>query len=291
MSSTEELKAESLAAWSQNAAYWDDTVGQDGNIYWKRLQEPSLRRLVFGAGGVPAYFEALDLCSGNGIVARWLADPGHGDRAEHIAVTDGCSEMVRLARARWEAWEAEWEGDWEGPCRPPAASFRRLDVCDGEALGLEGEYDLVTMNMAIMDVPTLEPLAEALATGRLLRQGGIFVATLLHPVFFTSNAAKNLELKFDETTGDLQVVRTKIIRDYLFVPPMKGIALPGQPAKQPCFHRPLHEIFRPFFAAGLVMDAMEEPAFTDEDHDPDRIEASRNYTQLPAILSFRMRRP
>lgn len=38
------------------------------------------------------------------------------------------------------------------------------------------------------------------------------------------------------------------------------------------------------------MDAMEEPAFTDEDHDPNRIEASRNYTQLPAILSFRMRR-
>ncbi|KAL8335218.1 hypothetical protein RB598_009423 [Gaeumannomyces tritici] len=291
-SSTEELRAESLAAWALNAAYWDDTVGRDGNIYWKRLQEPSLRRLVFGAGGVRPGFKALDLCGGNGIVARWLADPGHGARAEQITATDGCTAMLERALSRWRAQKDAWE---EGPDRPPPPPlpFRSLDVCDARALAFEGThgpYDLVTMNMAIMDVPTLEPLAEALAFGGLLRRGGIFVATLLHPVFFTSNAAKNLELKFDGATGDLQVVRTKIIRDYLFVPPMKGIALPGQPVKQPCFHRPLHEVFRPFFAAGLVMDAMEEPAFTEEDHDPNRIEASKNYTQLPAILSFRMRR-
>ncbi|KAL8397258.1 hypothetical protein RB594_004105 [Gaeumannomyces avenae] len=292
-SSTEELRAESLAAWAQNAAYWDDAVGRDGNIYWKWLQEPSLRRLVFGAGGVGPGFKALDLCSGNGLVARWLADPGHGARAGQITATDGCVAMLERALSRWRAQKDAWE---EGPDRPPPPPlpFRSLDVCDARALvfeGTHGPYDLVTMNMAIMDVPTLEPLAEALAFGGLLRRGGIFVATLLHPVFFTSNAAKNLELKFDEATGDLQVVRTKIIRDYLFVPPMKGIALPGQPVKQPYFHRPLHEVFRPFFAAGLVMDAMEEPAFTEEDHDPNRIEASRNYTQLPAILSFRMRRP
>lgn len=38
------------------------------------------------------------------------------------------------------------------------------------------------------------------------------------------------------------------------------------------------------------MDAMEEPAFTPEDAMPERIQASVNYTQLPAILAFRMRR-
>jgi hypothetical protein len=56
------------------------------------------------------------------------------------------------------------------------------------------------------------------------------------------------------------------------------------------FHRPLHELFGTFFKAGLVMDAMEEPAFTAEDGNPDRVETTSNFTQLPVILAFRMRR-
>jgi hypothetical protein len=52
----------------------------------------------------------------------------------------------------------------------------------------------------------------------------------------------------------------------------------------------MHEIFTTFFRNGLVMDAMEELAFTEEDAES-RIESSSNYTQLPAILAFRMRVP
>lgn len=59
-----------------------------------------------------------------------------------------------------------------------------------------------------------------------------FVATLLHPVFFTSGASRNVELRFNRTTGDLEVERTKIIKNYMSVPPAVDIALPGQPVKQ-----------------------------------------------------------
>lgn len=37
------------------------------------------------------------------------------------------------------------------------------------------------------------------------------------------------------------------------------------------------------------MDAMEELAFTEDAAEPHRVESSANYTQLPAILAFRMR--
>lgn len=50
----------------------------------------------------------------------------------------------------------------------------------------------------------------------------------------------------------------------------------------------MHELFGTFFKTGLVMDAMEELAFTEEDAE-ERIQSSANYTQLPAILAFRMR--
>lgn len=53
----------------------------------------------------------------------------------------------------------------------------------------------------------------------------------------------------------------------------------------------MQELFADFFRAGLVMDAMEELAFTEADAEPARIEASSNYTQLPAILAFRTRLP
>jgi len=51
----------------------------------------------------------------------------------------------------------------------------------------------------------------------------------------------------------------------------------------------MDELFSTFFKAGLVMDAMEELAFGESDFKPNRIESSANYTQLPAILAWRMR--
>jgi len=51
----------------------------------------------------------------------------------------------------------------------------------------------------------------------------------------------------------------------------------------------MHELFAPFFRAGLVLDALEEPAFTEADSIDERVEATSNYTQIPPILSFRMR--
>jgi hypothetical protein len=50
----------------------------------------------------------------------------------------------------------------------------------------------------------------------------------------------------------------------------------------------MHELFTTFFKAGLVMDAMEELAFTEADAE-DRIEATPNFNQIPFILAFRMR--
>ena len=52
----------------------------------------------------------------------------------------------------------------------------------------------------------------------------------------------------------------------------------------------MFELFSVFFRAGLVMDAMEEPAFTEADGDPERLEAQANFPQLPFLLAFRLRR-
>lgn len=52
----------------------------------------------------------------------------------------------------------------------------------------------------------------------------------------------------------------------------------------------MHELFSVFFKAGLVMDAMEEPAFAEHHAVEGRKESHSNFTQIPQILSFRLRR-
>ncbi|KAK1773796.1 S-adenosyl-L-methionine-dependent methyltransferase [Copromyces sp. CBS 386.78] len=287
MSSQEELSEMALDAWNTNASYWNDSIGRDGNIYWQKLQEPSLRRLLGDhlkrqPGQEPCL--ALDLATGNGLCARWLAK--HGAK---VWATDGSSNMLEKAIMANQ-----------GFAQARNIVFSTLDVTkkvdfDHLAATVEfhweghSKFDIVLMNMAIMDVSTLEPLVETLP--RILKPNGVFVATVLHPVFMTSGASRNVDLRYDGETGDLEVVRTRVVKDYLHVPPYRGIAIPGQPKRQLYFHRPMEELFTTFFRAGLVMDAMEEPAFTEEDEEKDRVESSRNYTQLPAILSFRMRLP
>ncbi|RYC59308.1 hypothetical protein CHU98_g6921 [Xylaria longipes] len=267
---------ESVASWRTNATFWDNSIGQDGNKYWKRLQKPALERMV------PFQSEketrVLELATGNGLVARWLASKGAS-----VLATDIIPEMLELAAHR------------EMPELKGKISYSLLDVTSSEALDAlaqenvtkTGGFDVVIMNMAIMDIPTIEPLAAALP--KLLKKDGVFVATLLHPVFFTCDPTRSIQIVEGGPDGP-KIIRAKTIEKYLDVPPYYGVAMYGQPAQQSYYHRPLHELFSTFFKAGLVMDAMEEPAFAPEDAVPEKFESHANYTQLPAILAFRMRR-
>lgn len=55
------------------------------------------------------------------------------------------------------------------------------------------------------------------------------------------------------------------------------------------FHRSFQDLFAVFFKNGLMMDALEEPSFTEEDAEPERAKSTRNFSQLPALLAFRLR--
>ncbi|KHN99750.1 methyltransferase type 11 [Metarhizium album ARSEF 1941] len=262
------------ASWNDNAEWWDAAMGRHGNKYWRQLQEPSLERLVPVAPGC----RSLDLATGNGLVARWLASKGAS-----VVASDGSPDMVRRAARRSSPAEAE------------RISYQTLDLTLPAALdgfvGSEaaaGGFDVVTCNMALMDISDLAPLADALP--RLLKTGGIFFATLLHPVFFTSGATRFVHVVTDEATGEYYNVRGKIVREYRRKAPWRGVAANGQPAFQLYFHRPLDVLLGTFFRAGLVMDNMEELYFDDSDAVQDRPESSANFTQIPALMALRFRK-
>jgi len=92
--STPELANEALSVWDDIALYWDTNYTKDGNLYWRVLQEPSIKRLLTEklAKAETGVVRALDLATGNGIVARLVASYG----AEVLA-TDGSDTMLEIA--------------------------------------------------------------------------------------------------------------------------------------------------------------------------------------------------
>ena len=66
----------------------------------------------------------------------------------------------------------------------------------------------------------------------------------------------------DDYEGDGDVMFSVRVRQYRSVSPQKGIGIAGQPQPHYYFHRPLHALLGACFAAGVMLDGLEEPAFT-----------------------------
>lgn len=123
------------SSWIDNAEFWDTNIGLHGNKYWQQLQKPSLERLVPIQPGC----KALDLATGNGLVARWLASKGAS-----VVASDGSEEMLKHASRRSSPEEAD------------RISYRKLDVTLPEAF-----EEFLQSEPAVRDAPAA-PLTPSL---------------------------------------------------------------------------------------------------------------------------------
>lgn len=255
---------ETRRIWDQKAEFWDGYFGE-GNDFHKTLVEPATDRLLAPQPGEAV----LDLACGNGAYARHLA--GMGVR---VVAADVSAVFIERARVRSVAYADRIE-------------YRIVDATSTEqllSLG-PGQYDAAVATMALMDIPTIEPLAAALR--QLLKPGGRFVFAVMHPCFNSPGAAMLAEL--DDRDGRMEVVHALKVTRYLEVPPEKGAGIRGEPAPHYYFHRPLSELFGVFFRHGLVLDGMEEPAFPADR--AARVLSWDQYAQVPPVLAARLRVP
>jgi 2-polyprenyl-3-methyl-5-hydroxy-6-metoxy-1,4-benzoquinol methylase len=257
---TEPTGDEVRAAWDALAGYWDERM-EAGETWQRHLIQPCVEGLLALEPGE----RVLEIACGNGEFARRMAGLG----ASVLAV-DFSEGMLEQARAHGGGVE-----------------YRSVDATHEDeltALGAEGSFDVVVSNMAIMDMASIEPMASASA--RLLRPGGRFVFSTLHPAFNSGDAVPTVELIYRD--GDVANVHSVKVSSYSQVRSMKGIAIEGQPVEQWYFHRPLAEILRPFFAHGFTLDALEEP-LVDAEHGSSPGSPADVYTDLPGVLVARMR--
>ena len=263
MAEFQHLNREATRIWDANADFWNARMGE-GNDFHKQLVEPSQLRLLGSVVGD----RVLDVACGNGQFARKLAELG-----ATVVGIDAAEGMVRNAR------ECATPG-------PGSAEYRVVDATDeGALLALGvGSFDAAVCTMAIMDMASVGPLAQALT--RLLRLGGRLVFSVMHPCF--NSPAIKMSAEVEDKEGNLVEDFSIKVGRYATPYTAKGLAMVGQPEAQHYFHRSITTLYGVFFAAGFVLDGVDEPCFN-QPGTGSTVISWANFTDIPPVLVSRMR--
>ncbi len=245
--------------WDANAAFWDDEV-EAGRTWQRTLVAPAVGSLLDLEPGE----RVLEIACGNGEYARRMAELGI-----HVVATDFSEGMLERARARG--------GDVE---------YRHLDATDPASfagIADAGPFDAVVCNMAMMDMQTLDPLAEALPG--LLAPAGRFVFSVIHPAFCGGGSVRMLE----QVEHEDHVERRLSVKVSRYITPYagRGIAIEGQPEPQWYFDRPISLLLEPFFRAGLAVDGIEEAVMPPGVVREGSMDAL--FQEIPGIFAARLR--
>ena len=224
------------AVWERIAHWWDEAIGE-GNDFQHQLIMPATDRLLCIKRGEMV----LDAACGNGNYARRLGRAG-----AKVLAFDGAPTFVDRARTRTTADDGDIE-------------YLVLDATDESAMTAlgDGRFNAAVCSMAMMDLPILSPLLRSVR--RLLKPGGRFVFSVPHPCF--NSAPSRLTAEMSQDQGKLSQVFGVQVTGYLSATSELSSGIINQPEPHPLFHRPISLLFSECFAAGFVVDGLEEPAF------------------------------
>ncbi|MBV8821705.1 MAG: class I SAM-dependent methyltransferase [Ktedonobacteraceae bacterium] len=257
------LNQEVQDIWNQNAAFWDEQMGHEGNVWHRELIRPAVERLLKLKPGELA----LEVACGNGLFSRHMAQLG-----AQVVATDFSEKLIELAKARTTE-------------HPERIEYRVIDATNEEQLLTLGKqrFDAAVCNMSIMDMSSITPLLSALS--QLLKVNGRFVFSILHPCF---NNSSTLVAEQQDKEGEFITTYAVKVAKYLGGTAKKGVAIIGQPTTQYYFDRPLHVLFNACFDVGFMLDGLEEPAF----EKPKESKLPLNWSsmpEIPPILAARLR--
>lgn len=260
----ENLVQETREIWDQNATFWDGVIGDLGNRFHRAVVEPATLDLL-----VPVTGESiLEVACGNGAFARTLTRFG-----VHVVASDFSADLLGRAKART-------------PNPSKLIDYVLIDATkESELLALgELRFDAAVCNMALMDMPTIEPLFSALS--RLLKPEGRFVFSVQHPCFNSNGVAKMVET--EDRNGELTTIYSVKVSRYLTPQAERGVGVVNQPTPHYLFHRPISLLLKTGFQAGFVLDGLEEPVSSTEP-DESRWSSWANYKETPPALIVRLR--
>lgn len=201
-----------IAAWDEAADHLEG-FGAEGDFARQHLLNPT----IFTLAGAVEGKRILDAGCGEGYLSRMLAR-----RGAHVTEVEPATRLYALCVAHERR-------------EPLGVTYLQRDVVE---LALPPQsFDLVIVNMALMDIPDYQGAMGALTT--VLRPGGDLIITILHPCFEQSGAQWPAQ----------RAVET---REYLaeFERPQTFATL---------FHRPLSAYINLLLDCGLALRRVVEP--------------------------------
>lgn len=215
-------------SWDSVAQWYDQLLEDKGNDHYEQVILPGTMEMLAPRAGM----RVLDLACGQGILCRRLAASGVS-----VVGVDASSQLIEAARKR--AGEIEYHAH-------DAREVGELEI---------GEFDGVTCVMALANIDPIEKMLASAA--RMLRPGGVFVASISHPAFRVPGQSwwgwddeqKRQYRRVDSyLTGFERAIEMQ---------PGKAAAGKGE-QKTWSFHRPIGEYVRALSMAGLMVDRLEE---------------------------------
>jgi 2-polyprenyl-3-methyl-5-hydroxy-6-metoxy-1,4-benzoquinol methylase len=258
-----EANEKARTIWDTNAAFWNKRMGE-GNDFVNYLIWPATERLL----DLKASEEVLDIACGNGFSSRKLSGIG-----AKVTAFDFSEAMIEAASSVKS--DANQRID-----------YRVLDATDPSALLDLGaqRYDAALCCMALFALADIEPLFRLLP--RLLKKDGRFVFSLIHPCFNNDRMSQIAEM--EDREGEISTRYGVKVWGYMTPTTSQGVGIPGQPATQLYFHRPLQLVLQLLFGNGFVLDGFEERAFPPEySGGTSPLSWSGKYSEIPPILVMR----
>lgn len=254
--------------WDANAEFWNEKMAE-GNLFHLSMVAPTAEKML----AIVPEQRIVEFACGNGQFSRRMAELG-----AEVYASDISPKLVDLAIERTQSH----------PEISDRIHFSVIDAAEPDDLNvLSGElFDSVVCNMAIMDMIEVQPLY--IAASALLKPGGRFVFTIMHPCF-NNPGGDSLTAEVEDIDGEMTTTYAIRVKRYRSTGAYRGLAILGQPEKQWYFHRTLSALLNPALAAGLVIDGIEE-AYLPVDTEPGTQLSWRNFLDFPPVLGIRLRK-
>ncbi|HOW71223.1 MAG TPA: methyltransferase domain-containing protein [Phycisphaerae bacterium] len=243
------------------AAWYDRLVGDEGSDYHQKVILPVVLRLLDPR---PAE-RFLDLCCGQGVLARILLERGAGS----VLAVDASPGLIAAARRR---------GPADRRVRYEVRDARRLDDL------ADGSCDAAACVMAVQDLEGVDDLFRSMA--RSLKENGRAVIVMMHPCF---------RIPRQSSWGWDDEKKTQYRRIERYASPMT-VPIATHPGREPdehtmFHHRPLADYLNALGRAGLAVVACEEPLTHREPPPGPRAKGlKRAGEEIPVFLAFKAMR-
>ena len=214
------------------------------------------RRALLSAAGELTGLAVCDLACGEGHLSRTVAEVAH-----HVTGIDLSDNLIDAAKQRTNL---------------PGCDFV---VDDAQSLSTQADakFDVVLSNLALMDMPDLS--AVFTAVHRVLRPGGYFVFSIMHPCFQTPKT----EIETDENGQFL----ARRIMHYAQEGRWFSDNPNGVRGQVGAMHRMISTYINEALNCGFIIQGMTEPVLPDGDYEQAHIAAQ---IQIPAVLVIKLQK-